>query len=160
THRAKAPIHVFVHGGAWRSLSKHESAFAAEIFVRAGAHFVALDFGLLPVVPLERMVAQVKSALAWLARNAAKFDGDAERIFVSGHSSGAHLAAAAITGDWVADFGLPRDLVKGALLVSGLYELEPVRRSARNAYVGIDEGDVAALSPIRQASRLACPVVV
>jgi arylformamidase len=159
-HRPNAPIHVFIHGGAWRSLSKRDSAFAAENFVLAGAHFVALDFAVLPYVTLEQMVAQVRSAIAWLHRNAAALDADRERIFISGHSSGAHLAAAAVTSDWQAEVDLPADAVKGAVCCSGIYDLEPVRRSARNTYVQLDERQVEALSPIRRVERLGCPVVV
>jgi len=159
THRPNAPIHVFIHGGAWRSLSKRDSAFAAENFVRAGAHFAALDFAVLPYATLEQMVGQVKSAIASLHRHAAELGADHERIFISGHSSGAHLAAAAVTGDW-AEFNLPADVVKGAVCCSGIYDLEPVRRSARNAYVQLDARQAEALSPIRHVGRLGCPVVV
>jgi arylformamidase len=158
--RANAPLHVFIHGGAWRSLSKRDSAFAAETFVRAGAHFAALDFAVLPYVGLEDMAAQVKLAIAEIYRNAAALDVDGQRIFVSGHSSGAHLAAAAITADWQAEFGLPPGVVRGAVCCSGIYDLEPVRRSARNDYVQLDERQVEALSPIRHVARLSCPVVV
>jgi arylformamidase len=158
--RANAPIHVFIHGGAWRALSKRDSVFAAENFVRAGAHFAALDFDVLPYVTLEQMVGQVKSAIAWIYRNAAALDADRERIFISGHSSGAHLAAAAVTTDWRAEFGLPADIVKGAVCCSGIYDLEPVRRSARNTYVQLDDRQVEALSPIRHVGRIASPVAV
>ena len=160
TQRPNAPIHVFVHGGAWRTLGKRDSAFAAEHLVRSGAHFAALDFALLPYVSLDEMVWQVKSAIAWLYRNAAALGADPERIFVSGHSSGAHLAAAAITGDWKAEFDLPFETVKGAVCCSGIYDLEPVRRSRRNRYVQLDERQVEALSPIRHVGHLACPVVI
>lgn len=132
TQRDNAPIQVFVHGGAWRTLSKRDSAFAAEHFVRSGAHFAALDFAVLPFVSIDEMVTQVKSAIAWLYRNATALGADPERIFVSGHSSGAHLAAAAITGDWREEFDLPVEIVKGAVCCSGIYDLDPVRRSARN----------------------------
>jgi arylformamidase len=160
TQRPKAPVHVFIHGGAWRLLSARDSAFPAETFVRLGAHFVALDFALLPNVSLGWMVEQVRSAIAWLFRYADQFDGDPNRIFISGHSSGAHLAAAVITTDWKARFGLPPDVVKGALCCSGIYDLEPVRRSARNDYLQLDESQVADLSPIRHVGNLTCPVVV
>jgi arylformamidase len=160
TQRENAPIQVFVHGGAWRTLSKRDSAFPAEHFVRSGAHFAALDFAVLPFVALDEMVSQVKSAIAWLYRNAAALGADRERIFISGHSSGAHLAAAAITADWREEFDLPVEIVKGAVCCSGIYDLEPVRRSARNRYVQLDERQVEALSPIRQVGRLACPLVI
>jgi arylformamidase len=160
THRTPAPVHVFIHGGAWRLLSARDSAFAAETFVRAGAHYVALDFAQLPQASLDQMVGQVRSAIAWLYRYADQFDGDPNRIFVSGHSSGAHLAAMVATTDWKARFGLPQDVVKGALCCSGIYDLEPVRRSARNDYVQLDETLVEALSPIRHVANLRCPMAV
>ncbi len=159
-HRPHAPIHVFIHGGAWRTLGKRDSAFAAETFVRAGAHFAALGFELLPVATLDEMVQQVRSAIAWIFRNADRLGGDPKRIFVSGHSSGAHLAGTVVTTDWRAQFRLPPDVVKGALCISGTYDLEPVRRSARNAYVQLDAGMVDRLSPARHADNIACPVVV
>jgi arylformamidase len=151
---------VFIHGGAWRLLSARDSAFPAETFVRAGAHYVALDFALLPAVALDQMVDQVRSAVAWLHRYAGQFGGDPDRIFISGHSSGAHLAAAVATTDWKARFGLPQDVVKGALCCSGIYDLEPVRLSSRNDYVQLDEALVAALSPLRHVANLRCPLAV
>ena len=159
-HRTPAPIHVFIHGGAWRLLSARDSAFPAETFVRAGAHYVALDFELLPLVALDQMVDQVRSAVAWLYRFSDQLGGDPNRIYVSGHSSGAHLAGAVATTDWRARFGLPQDVVKGALCCSGIYDLEPVRLSARNDYVQLDEALVQALSPIRHIANLRCPLVV
>jgi arylformamidase len=159
TGRTPAPIHVFIHGGAWRLLSARDSAFPAETFVRAGAHYVALDFALLPSVALDQMVNQVRTAIAWLYRFADQFGGDRDRIFVSGHSSGAHLAAAVATTDW-ARFRLPPDIIMGALCCSGIYDLEPVRLSARNDYVQLDEALVEALSPMRHLAHLRCPVAV
>ena len=160
THRAPAPIHVFIHGGAWRLLSARDSAFPAETFTRAGAHYVALDFALLPVVALDQMVEQVRAAVAWLYRHADQVGGDRTRIFVSGHSSGAHLAAGVATTDWKARFGLPQDVVKGALCCSGIYDLEPVRLSSRNDYVQLDAALVETLSPIRHVANLRCPIAV
>lgn len=160
THRTPAPIHVFIHGGAWRLLSARESAFPAETFMRAGAHYVALDFAPLPVVALDQMVDQVRLAVASLYLHAEEFGGDPNRIFVSGHSSGGHLAAAVATTDWKTRFGLPQDVVKGALCCSGIYDLEPVRLSARNDYVQLDEALVAALSPMRHLANLRCPIAV
>jgi arylformamidase len=160
THRGPAPVHVFIHGGAWRLLSARDSAFPAECFVRAGAHYVALDFALLPLVPLDVMVDQVRSAIAWLHRYANQFGGDPDRIFVSGHSSGAHLAAAVATTDWKARYRLPQDVVKGVLCCSGIYDLEPVRLSARNDFVQLDDALVEALSPIRHLANLRCPVTL
>jgi len=158
--RRDAPMHVFIHGGAWRSLSKHESAFPAETFVNAGAHFVAVDFALLPEVSLAEMVDQVRRAVAWIYSNAERLGGDRERLFLSGHSSGGHLAAVILTTDWPGQFSLPDTVVKGGLCVSGIYDLHPVRLSTRNAYVRLDVGTEREFSPCRFVDHLACPVVI
>jgi arylformamidase len=159
TSAANAPIHVFIHGGAWRLLSKRDSAFAAENFVRAGAHFVAVDFALLPHVTLTDMVAQVRRAIGWTYRNAHTFGGDPTRLHVSGHSSGGHLAGCVAVTDWAA-LGLPRDVVKSTICASGMYDLLPVRLSARNDYVKLTPETAHALSPIRHLDKLSGPVFV
>ena len=158
----KAPIHVFVHGGAWRQGTAKDTAFPAELFVNAGAHYVVPDFDWVQNVDnkLEVLADQVRRALAWVYRNAGKFGGDPDRIFVSGHSAGGHLAGVLVTTDWRADFGLPNNLVKGALLSSGMYDLEPVRRSARRSYVDFTDAVVEALSPQRHIDKLRAPLVV
>jgi len=158
--RRDAPMHVFIHGGAWRSLSKHESAFAAETFVNAGAHFVAVDFALLPEVSLAEMVGQVRRAVAWIYGNAEQLGGDRERLFLSGHSSGGHLAAAILTTDWPGQFLLPATVIKGGLCVSGIYDLHPVRLSTRNAYVRLGVETEREFSPCRFVDHLACPIVL
>src|SRR5438034_1081839 len=101
------PVHVFVHGGAWRVGLAKNYAFQAEMFVRAGAHFITLDFTNVVETKGELMLMadQVRRALAWIYRNAASFGGDANRIWLSGHSSGGHLAGVLLTTDWNTDFG-------------------------------------------------------
>jgi arylformamidase len=155
-----APIQVFIHGGAWRLLGKRDSAFAAETFLEAGAHFVALDFALLPAVTLAEMVAQVRRGVAWIYRNAPSFGGNPARIHISGHSSGGHLAACVAVTDWEQAFGLPRDVVKSAVLASGIYDLLPVRLSARNDYVKLDPAAEQVLSPIRHLRHLSAKTFV
>jgi hypothetical protein len=120
TKTPNAAINVFIHGGAWRAGSAAASAFQSEMFVDAGAHFIALDFNNVIETKgdLTVMADQVRRGVAWVYRNARSFGGDHERLFVSGHSSGAHLAAVVLTSDWRTDFGLPMDTVKGALCAS------------------------------------------
>ncbi|MFI5012487.1 MAG: alpha/beta hydrolase [Hyphomicrobiales bacterium] len=158
TDRKDAPICVFVHGGAWRLLTKDESSFAAETFVAAGAHFVALNFAVIPQVRLPEMVAQVRRGIAFVHRHAASFGGDPRRLFVAGHSSGAHLAAAALAGEWPELGG--SGSVRGALCASGIYDLEPVLLSQRGSYVKLDAAEADELSPLRHIDRLHCPVKV
>ena len=73
--------------------------------------------------------------MAWVYRNAFRFGGDPNQLYVSGVSSGAHLASVVLTTDWQKDFGLPIDTVKGGLCGSGMYDLYPVSMSARSNYV-------------------------
>lgn len=159
---APAPVFVFIHGGAWRAGRARNYAAPAEMFVRAGAHYVVPDFAwvqdcggsLLP------MADQVCRAIAWVYRHAATFGGDPGRLYLGGHSSGAHLAAVALTADWQRNFDLPPDLIKGGLCSSGMYDLAPVRLSHRNAYVSFTDEMVAALSPQRHLERLRAPLIV
>jgi len=160
--RPNAPVAVFVHGGAWRGTYARDSGYGAETFVRAGAHFVVLDF--VNVVEsggdLMPMIEQVRRGVAWTARNAASFGGDPARVYVAGHSSGAHLGGCVLITDWEKDFGLPRDTVKGAALCSGMYDLKPARLSARSSYVKFTDAVEDALSPQRHLDRIGCPVTV
>ena len=136
TRKPNAPVHVFIHGGAWRSVLAKDSAYQAETFVNAGAHYVAVDFNNVIETKgdLMPMADQVRRAVAWIYRNAASFGGDPNRIFLSGHSSGGHLAGVVLVTDWQKE-GLPKDVVKGGLCCSGMFDLKPVRLSARSSYV-------------------------
>ena len=162
TAKSNAPIFVFIHGGAWiRGDAKSYSA-PAEMFVGAGAHYIVPDFT--SVVDaggsLFPMADQMRRAIAWVWRNAASFGGDPSRLYIGGQSSGAHLAAVALTTDWPREFNVPADIVKGGLCTSGMYELTPVRLSARANYVKFTDAMVEALSPIRHLDRLGAPVIV
>jgi arylformamidase len=154
-------IQVLVHGGAWRAGRAREYAAPAEMFAAAGAHYVALDFDNAPDCggDLFVMADQVRRAIAWVWRNAALFGGDAERIYVSGTSSGAHLAGVAATTDWER-FGMPGSLVKGYALCSGMYDLRGPRLSKRSAYVRFSDEMEAELSPQRHLERIRAPIVL
>src|SRR5262249_55683585 len=157
-----APVVVFVHGGAWRAGLAHDSSYGAEPFVRAGAHFVVLDFinALESGGDLMAMVDQVRRGVAWTARNAASFGGDPRRLYLTGHSSGAHLGGCVAITEWEKDFGLPRETLKGATLCSGMYDLKPVRLSKRSEYVKFTDEVEEKLSAMRHLDRIHCPVTV
>lgn len=162
TRRQNAPVVIYIHGGAWRNGAAKDFAFPAEMFMNAGAHFVVPDFvqvqdaggSLLP------MIEQVRRAVTWVYQNAASFGGDAERIFITGHSSGAHLAGVTLVTDWVNDYGLPPDAIKGGLLVSGMYDLKPVRLSKRSEYVKFTDEIEEKLSSQRHLDKLNAPVII
>jgi arylformamidase len=161
TKRAKAPIHVFIHGGAWRGGRAKDYGFPAETFINAGAHYIVPDFVWVQDVggDLTVMADQLRRAVVWVHRNAATFGGDPNRIYISGHSSGGHLAGVMLTTDWAA-LGVPANVIKGGVCASGMYDLHPVRLSARSRYVAFTDAMEQALSSQRHIDRLNCPITV
>lgn len=161
TQAARAPINVFIHGGAWRTGSARNYGFPAEMHVRAGAHFAAVDFNnvletggdLLP------MAEQVRRAIAWVCRHAAELGGDPGKVYVSGTSSGAHLGGVAAATDWT-KYELPEKPVRGYALCSGMYDLRGPRLSKRSAYVKFTDEAEQALSPQRHLARINAPIVL
>ena len=158
----RAPIFIFIHGGAWLRGAAKDYAAPAEMFIHAGTHYVVPDFINVGAAggSLFPMAEQVRRAIAWVYRNADSFGGDPDRLYIGGQSSGAHLAAVALTTDWQVEFGLPAGIVKGGLCTSGMYELAPVRLSARANYVKFTDEMVERLSPIRHLDRLSAPLIV
>ena len=125
-----APVVVFIHGGYWRSLDKSEHSFVAPALTGAGACVVIPNYDLCPAVSIPQIILQMVNALIWVYRNVASYGGDPTRITVIGHSAGGHLAAMLLSYDWKAHAAyLPADLVKNALSISGLYELEPIMQT-------------------------------
>ncbi len=157
----RAPLFVFVHGGTWRYGNAGQSGFEAEMFMDRGAHFVALDFSSVLDAgnDLGVLADQVRRGIAWVVHNAESFGGEPSRVYTGGHSSGGHLAEVALTTDW-AEFGLPADAVKGELLMSGMYDMEPVRLSYRGNYIAFTDAMEDAMSPQRHLGRINAPVVV
>jgi len=155
-----SPIFVFVHGGYWRLLDSADSCFMAEHLTQAGACVVAVNYALAPVVTLTEITRQCRAAVAWLHAHAHEFGGDPARIHVCGSSAGGHLAAMMLVPGWEADFGVPNNLVAGATLLSGLYDLEPVRLGHPNEWLKLSTSDVAANSPLLHMPERAVPLVV
>jgi arylformamidase len=161
TAKPNAPVAIFVHGGAWRNGTASEFTVLAEPFVQLGAHFVVLDFTNVDDAggSLFPMVEQVRRAVGWVYRNAEKFGGDRKRLHLISHSSGSHLAGCTVTHDWAKD-ALPLDILKGATLSSGMYDLKPVRLSKRSKYVKFTDEMEQELSAMRHLDRLHTPLVL
>jgi arylformamidase len=162
TTRAHAPIFIFIHGGAWRGEKAKDYGYPAEMFANAGAHYIALDFAVITDVggDLRVMADQVRRGIAWVYRNAGTFGGDRNRLYVGGHSSGGHLCGVALTTDWQKEFNLPPNFVTGALCISGLYDMKPVRLSKRSAYVKFTDAMVEKLSAMRHLESLHTPLII
>lgn len=157
--RAKgAPLVAYVHGGAWRMLDRMDSAYAAIAFVKAGVNFAVIDFASIPAARLPDMVEQVRRGIDRLSGRADDLDFDPARCVLVGHSSGAHLVAAALTSP--AGIPITAGAVSGALCASGAYDLEGAMLSARGEYLRLSPEEVADFSPVRHAGTFPCPVAV
>ncbi|WP_245588980.1 MULTISPECIES: alpha/beta hydrolase [Actinoalloteichus] len=148
--RAGAPLHVFVHGGYWQELSRHDSAFPALDLVPAGAAFVALGYGLAPAHDLAEIVASVSLGIRRLCQHRSELPGTPSEVHLSGTSAGAHLVASALLDveGWRRDGLDPSRDVASATLLSGVYELEPLRHTYVNDALGLDAAAAAAHSPL------------
>ena len=153
-----APMLVFIHGGYWRLLDKSDHSWVAPPLVDAGVLVVNLNYDLCPAVSLDDIVEQARRAIVHLHGAAAQFSADPARIFIAGHSAGAHMAAMLLNHDWEAD-GLPADVIKGAVCVSGIYEPAAVMRISVNEEVRLDEATAARNDCLAQPIR-PVPVVV
>jgi arylformamidase len=140
---------LYIHGGAWKSGNKRDVSYPAESFVARGVAYIAVNFSLVPDVPLAEQVRQCRAAVAWTFQNAESFGADPKRLYVAGHSSGGHVAGMMAVTDWQAELGLPDDTLKGVVAASGMFDLEPVQLSWRNSYLNIDKNEALRLSPVR-----------
>lgn len=160
--RKNAPVHIFIHGGAWQvGNGAGEQAYNGRKFVEAGIMYVAPDYELVTNSnrSLYPMVEQLRKAVVWTYKNATRYGGNPDQIYISGHSAGAHLAGVLITTDWT-QYGLPANVLKGAFLCSGMYDLYPVSLSSRNTYVDFTDQMVKDLSPINHITKINAPVVL
>jgi arylformamidase len=156
-----APLLAYIHGGYWQRGDKSVYSFVAEPFAERGVDVAMLSYNLCPDGDIALLTAQVRAAIAWLWRNAPDLGVSRDRINVSGHSAGGHLTGMVMATDWPAlGDDLPRDLVKSGIPISGLFRLEPLRRTTINNAVGIDDGCARDYSPQFLKPATAAPVLV
>ena len=156
-----APVHMYIHGGYWQANDRKSSSFVARPLVEAGAHVAVIDYGLCPNVTIDEIIRQCRVALVWLWRESERFGGDPDRITVSGHSCGGQLVGMAMAADW-AEFGadLPKDLVKGGVSVSGVFDLEPLLNTTINIKVGMDGETARRNSPLFMEPASGAPLAL
>ncbi len=146
---------MFVHGGYFQALDKRDHSFVAGVLPRRGVSVAIINYSLCPAVTVETIVRQVVQSVAWLYRRGDALGHDRDRIFAAGHSVGGHLVAMLMAALWPqVGVDLPAGLIRGGLSISGLYDLEPLRRAD---FLQVDlrstESDVVRLSPALPAAR-------
>ena len=146
--QAHAPVHVFLHGGYWRGRDKSDFSYLADALLPHGITTVVMNYDLCPHVELPAIVDQVAQGLAWVHDHAADWGADPKRYSASGHSAGAHLIAAVLARHDQAT-SVPMGMPSSAVLISGVYELEPVLSISVNAEIRLRPDQVAAMSPMR-----------
>lgn len=156
------PVVIDIHGGGWRGGSKNGRGFPAESLVPKGLVWVTIDYGLAPAYRIDQIVDHVRSAIAWVYKNAAKHGGDPNRIYACGHSAGGHLAGTLLMDGWHAKYGVPDDLFKGICLSSGVYDLEALvgATTGYNDDLKMTKAEARAHSPYHHLPKRTCPVIV
>jgi arylformamidase len=158
--RPNAPVFVFIHGGYWRSFSAKDHSFVALGLVRLGITTVVVDYSLCPKVTIDEITRQCRAAVAWTLRHIGAHGGDPRRVAVGGHSAGGHLSAMCLETRWDEDYGLAHDPLAAAVLVSGLYDIEPLRHSYLQPAIQLDDGIVRRNSPLLAVRPCATPALI
>ncbi|MEP4885938.1 MAG: alpha/beta hydrolase [Alphaproteobacteria bacterium] len=141
---------AFMHGGGWTNGYKEWMPFMAPPLTAAGITFVSIGYRLAPAVTWPTGVEDVMAGIAWVYKNISAHGGDPDRIFVGGHSAGGHQAASlAVRSDWQAGAGVPADIIRGALPVSGVYDFtEGNGMPAKPRFLGEKPGHETDASPL------------
>ena len=159
--RRDAPVFVFVHGGYWRMLSSKEFSCVALGLHKLGITTVVVNYELAPKVPIDEITRQMRAAVYWVLRHIDAHGGNPSQVVLGGHSAGAHLTAMCLQTRWREDYGLDRDdPLAGAVLVSGLYDLEPLRYSLMQPMIQLDDGVIRRQSPMFSVRPCATPAMV
>jgi arylformamidase len=153
------PVLIYFHGGYWRSGSKEQNCHFAELFVNAGATVVVVEYDLCPSVTVADIVGQARRAIAWAYKNISRYNGDPSKLYIAGLSAGGHLVAMALAHDWEKD-GLPRDVVKGASAISGVYELDAVLHLDVNKEIRLTSESARENSPFLHPPLPRAPLIV
>ncbi len=155
---ANAPVFIFLHGGYWRALSSKDFSGIARGLQSLGITTVVVNYALCPFVSIDEITRQTRAACAWVLRNIGAHGGDPSRVALGGHSAGGHLTAMCLQTQWKRDYGLPQDPFSGALLFSGLYDLEPLRYSYLQPLIQLDDGVIRRNSPAFLMRACATPI--
>ena len=157
--KPNAPVLLYFHGGYWRSGGKDQNCHFAELFVKAGAIVAVVEYDLCPSVTVTEIVRQARAAIAWAYKNISRYGGEPSKIYISGLSAGGHLVAMAMAHDWEKE-GLPRDLIKGATAISGVYDLDAVLHIDVNQEIRLTPESARENSPLLHPPLPYAPLIV
>ena len=155
-----APVLMFVHGGYWRLGSARDVSMLACGPLAHGMAVALTDYALCPAVTIDEITRQSRAAVAWLWHNADTLGIDRNRIVIAGHSAGGQQVGMLLATDWSGDYGLPHDIVKGAIAVSGLFDLRPLRFSWLQPKIQLDAGTIERQSPLFHIPDRGPPLVL
>jgi arylformamidase len=155
-----APVFVFIHGGYWRALGSKDFSCVALGLQPLGITTVVIEYSLCPKVGIDEITRQARAAVAWVLRHIGEHGGDPARVAVGGHSAGGHLAAMCLQTAWDRDYGMARDPLAGGVLVSGLYDLAPLRYSYLQPMIQLDDGVIRRNSPLFAVRASRTPVLI
>ncbi|MCE9681696.1 alpha/beta hydrolase [Halomonas alkalisoli] len=141
-----APVHVFVHGGYWRGRDKRDYSYLARLLHKQEVTAVIANYDLCPMVTLDVIVDEIVTLFSWVKENAGKYGGNPQAVIASGHSAGAHLVAMACSPNLIRH--VPAGTISQGILISGLYELEPVLDVSVNKEVKLTKELAVRLSPL------------
>lgn len=155
-----APVLIYIHGGYWRSQTKEDAALMAKAYTDAGVAVAVLEYPLAPKATLAEIVRSVRSAVAWLYKNATTYGVDPNRIFASGSSAGGHLVGMLIAPNWQTDYQLPPNVIRGGVALSGLYDLRPLCETYHNEWLNLHTEQAERLSPLFELPETPVPLVL
>lgn len=158
--RRGAPVFVFIHGGYWRMLSSKEFSCVALGLHELGITTVVMNYALCPKVSIDEITRQARAAVAWVLRRIERHGGDPTRVVVGGHSAGGHLSAMCLQTAWAEDYGFAQDPLAGAVMVSGLYDLQPLRFSLMQPLIQLDDGVIRRNSPLFTVRACKTPALI
>jgi arylformamidase len=156
----RCPVVLYIHGGYWRGRDKSYYSFVAEPLVNAGATVVVASYSHCPHVTLDQIVRQLRGACAWIWNNIGEYGGDHHQFYVVGNSAGGHLTAMLAATEWPeVVHEIPADLIKGAMSLSGLFDLEPMLLHSINDTLHMDVAMARRNSPIHLKPTLKGPYI-
>lgn len=156
----RSPLLVFVHGGYWFRFSSKDFSLVARGLVCRGVTVVVTNYSLSPKITINEITRQNRAVIAWLHRKAIGFNADTSRIFVAGHSAGGQQVGMLVETDWEGEYGLPFDIIKGGIPISGVFDLHPLRYSYLQPKLLLTHEIILRQSPHLNIPRSGPPLLV